>query len=66
MTCPVCGHTMPDVTEGWHKVVADEGAEYLSDYVTIWLCDHCQTVAGSEGDEIEWVLQPQEVGTEEE
>jgi hypothetical protein len=56
---------MHDVTDTWHTFAAAEGAEYLSAYVTIWHCARCQTVAGSEGDEIEWVLQPQEAGSEE-
>jgi len=66
MSCPLCGQAMRDVTESWHTFAAAEGAEYLSDYVTIWLCDHCQTVAGCEGGEIEWMLQAQEAGSDDE
>jgi uncharacterized Zn finger protein len=66
MTCPTCGHPMEDVTESWHTFAAAEGAEYLSTYVTIWRCQDCGTVAGGEGEEIEWVMQPQEAGADEE
>ena len=65
MNCPDCGQAMTDVTESWHTFAAAEGAEYLSDYVTIWQCGRCHIVAGSEGGEIEWVLQPQEAVSEE-
>jgi hypothetical protein len=57
---------MEDVTESWHTFAAAEGAEYLSTYVTIWCCEDCGTVAGGEGEEIEWTMQPQEAGAEEE
>jgi hypothetical protein len=65
MDCPTCGHGMRDVTDSWETFAEAKGAEYLASYVTIWSCRACHTVAGSADQEIEWVLQPQEVGPEE-
>lgn len=66
MLCPTCGLTMTDVTESWHTFAEAEGAEYLSSYVTIWFCESCRTVAGTEEDgALEWVFTPEEAFAEE-
>lgn len=63
--CPTCGSVMADVTETWHTMAQAEGAEYLASYVTIRQCPVCATVTGAAGDEIEWVMEPEEPAREE-
>lgn len=57
MECPVCGAPMTDVTEIWHTFEEAEGAEYLADYVTIWHCAACGSVAGAEDEMITWMME---------
>ena len=65
MSCPHCGAEMTDVTESWHTFAESQGAEYLADYVTIWLCPACGTVAGATGDAVEWVMETETALNEE-
>jgi len=57
MHCPECGTGMTDVTESWHTFAESQGAEYLADYVTIWLCPACNTVVGATDTVVEWVME---------
>lgn len=65
MLCPRCHSDMRDVTESWHTFAEAEGAEYLSSYVTIWLCERCHLVAGSSDEDLEWVMEREEARSEE-
>ena len=66
MICPTCGSGMIDVTESWHTFAESEGAEYLADYVTIWFCSSCGTVAGAEDEEeVSWVMEKEPALSEE-
>ncbi|HZU14094.1 MAG TPA: hypothetical protein VFB58_14735 [Chloroflexota bacterium] len=64
MRCPVCQTEMLDATETWHTFSEAEGAEYLADYVTIWVCEACRTVAGVGEDQIEWIMEPESAAAE--
>lgn len=56
---------MTDATDAWHTFAEAEGAEYLAAYVTIWRCPACSAVVGTDGEQIEWVLEPEAVLSEE-
>lgn len=62
MNCPHCGATMTEVTESWHTFAEAQGAEYLADYVGIWFCPACRTVAGGQDGEFEWVMETEPEG----
>jgi hypothetical protein len=64
MNCPHCSALLTDVTDSWHTFVEAQGAEYLASYVTIWHCSECRTVVGAADGDIEWVLEPEEVLSE--
>lgn len=65
MICPNCEAGMTDVTAQWHTFAAAEGAEYLADYVAIWHCSACQTIAGGPDELIEWVIDPEDASVDE-
>lgn len=64
MLCPICQHDMQDVTESWHTFREAEGAEYLAEYVAIWICSACRTVAGVSEEQIEWIMEPESAAAE--
>lgn len=64
MRCPVCQAEMLDVTESWHTFAEAEGAEYLAEYVTIWMCSSCKAMVGESEEQVEWVMEADHVAAE--